>query len=75
MNIGCAKEPEYIASEKGIYPMKSKTASRFNSNIDELYEGDIKSFIKRMKDEGHKPNRLIDEKSPYLLQHDFNPVD
>ncbi len=24
---------------------------------------------------GHKPNRLIDEKSPYLLQHAYNPVD
>ena len=75
MILGCIKESENKASEKGIYPMKSKTASRFNSNIDELYEGDIKSFIKRMKDEGHKSNRLIDEKSPYLLQHAFNPVD
>ena len=25
--------------------------------------------------EGKKPNRLIKEKSPYLLQHAFNPVD
>jgi len=24
---------------------------------------------------GRKPNRLIDEKSPYLLQHAYNPVD
>src|ERR1041384_7247949 len=24
---------------------------------------------------GKKPNRLIREKSPYLLQHAFNPVD
>ena len=24
---------------------------------------------------GHKPNRLIREKSPYLLQHAYNPVD
>ena len=29
---------------------------------------------KRLAD-GEKPNRLIDEKSPYLLQHAFNPVD
>lgn len=34
-----------------------------------------------MKKEGdplptnNKPNRLIDEKSPYLLQHAHNPVD
>ena len=25
--------------------------------------------------DGHKPNRLIDESSPYLLQHAYNPVD
>ncbi|MDH7578047.1 MAG: DUF255 domain-containing protein [Bacillota bacterium] len=24
---------------------------------------------------GRKPNRLIHEKSPYLLQHAYNPVD
>ena len=28
-----------------------------------------------MKSEGQRPNRLIDEKSPYLLQHAYNPVD
>ena len=25
--------------------------------------------------EGRKPNRLINEKSPYLLQHAYNPID
>lgn len=54
--------------------MKSKTALRFESDKNDLYEGDIKAFIRRMKEEGHKPNRLINEKSPYLLQHAFNPV-
>ena len=32
-------------------------------------------FIAHKLKEGHKPNRLIEEKSPYLLQHAFNPVD
>ncbi len=32
-------------------------------------------YITRMLKEGHQPNRLINEKSPYLLQHAFNPVD
>ncbi len=32
-------------------------------------------FIKRQLAQGKKPNRLIHEKSPYLLQHAFNPVD
>ncbi|MEE9218639.1 MAG: thioredoxin domain-containing protein [Acidobacteriota bacterium] len=28
-----------------------------------------------MNEQKHKPNRLIHEKSPYLLQHAYNPVD
>jgi uncharacterized protein YyaL (SSP411 family) len=32
-------------------------------------------YISRHLQEGRKPNRLITEKSPYLLQHAFNPVD
>lgn len=27
-----------------------------------------------MTNSSKKPNRLIDEKSPYLLQHAYNPV-
>lgn len=33
------------------------------------------AYVKKMLASGAKPNRLIDEKSPYLLQHAFNPVD
>ncbi|MGH7456214.1 MAG: thioredoxin domain-containing protein, partial [bacterium] len=32
-------------------------------------------YIARKLKAGHNPNRLINEKSPYLLQHAFNPVD
>ena len=35
----------------------------------------IEVFVERNLKEGKKPNRLIKEKSPYLLQHAFNPVD
>jgi hypothetical protein len=35
----------------------------------------IQDEIKLHLDKGEKPNRLINEKSPYLLQHAFNPVD
>jgi uncharacterized protein YyaL (SSP411 family) len=35
----------------------------------------IAAFIQRHLAAGEKPNRLINEKSPYLLQHAFNPVD
>ncbi len=33
------------------------------------------AFVKKMLAQGAKPNRLINEKSPYLLLHAFNPVD
>ncbi|MFQ5631157.1 MAG: hypothetical protein ACE5I1_20490, partial [bacterium] len=32
-------------------------------------------YVSRQLQKGNKPNRLIEEKSPYLLQHAFNPVD
>ncbi len=32
-------------------------------------------FVAREMAAGRRPNRLIGEKSPYLLQHAFNPVD
>lgn len=35
----------------------------------------IEQVIQRRRAEGHRSNRLIGEKSPYLLQHAFNPVD
>ncbi|HEX9652107.1 MAG TPA: thioredoxin domain-containing protein [bacterium] len=35
----------------------------------------IAAVIQRHLAAGEKPNRLINEKSPYLLQHAFNPVD
>ncbi|MDH3251375.1 MAG: DUF255 domain-containing protein, partial [Ignavibacteria bacterium] len=35
----------------------------------------IQEHIRLSMKEGKKPNRLINEKSPYLLQHAFNPVD
>ena len=39
-------------------------------------EASMKLFnFHRNKHESRKPNRLINEKSPYLLQHSHNPVD
>ncbi len=32
-------------------------------------------FIRQEMEKGKKPNKLINEKSPYLLQHAFNPVE
>lgn len=38
-------------------------------------ENRAEAFLARRRAEGQRPNRLIDEGSPYLLQHAFNPVD
>ena len=46
-----------------------------NSQSFDPQEASIKADIARKLAEGKKPNRLISEKSPYLLQHAFNPVD
>ncbi len=35
----------------------------------------VEAFVDSQLAKGKKPNRLIHEKSPYLLQHAFNPVD
>ena len=35
----------------------------------------LKEFKEFVEGKNRKPNRLINEKSPYLLQHDYNPVD
>lgn len=34
----------------------------------------IEAVVEQKRSQGLKPNRLIHEKSPYLLQHAFNPV-
>lgn len=34
----------------------------------------IDRFVAEKLEQGEKPNQLINEKSPYLLQHAFNPV-
>ncbi len=38
------------------------------------FKNTIEAVIQRHLAAGEKPNRLIHEKSPYLLQHAFNPV-
>ena len=38
-------------------------------------ENRIHSQVQKKLASGEKSNRLINEKSPYLLQHAFNPVE
>jgi len=58
---------------KGTDAMTAKSISHYTDYEDGGKEGDIRTFVKRMLEEGHEANRLINEKSPYLLQHAFNP--
>ncbi len=44
------------------------------SNQDSSKENTISKFVEEQLEKGKKTNRLINEKSPYLLQHAFNPV-
>ncbi len=54
----------------------SCTKTKLSSSQDKTQKGNtIDMFVKEELAKGKKPNRLIDEKSPYLLQHAFNPVD
>lgn len=49
----------------------------FTNNVnlkDSLKGNTIEKFISQQLAKGEKPNKLINEKSPYLLQHAFNPV-
>lgn len=42
---------------------------------DTTLDEELQALIEEKRKEGLEPNRLITEKSPYLLQHAFNPVD
>lgn len=46
-----------------------------DSQADKPKDNTAAGYVARELAMGKKPNRLIDEKSPYLLQHAFNPVD
>jgi hypothetical protein len=52
-----------VASTNPSQPQKTEPANTASA------------FIAEQHQKGKKPNRLINEKSPYLLQHAFNPVD
>ena len=52
-----------------------KEASNLTMKNDITNTNNASAFVARELAKGKKPNRLIHEKSPYLLQHAFNPVD
>jgi uncharacterized protein YyaL (SSP411 family) len=39
-----------------------------------LVQNTVESYLQAQQTAGNKPNRLIHESSPYLLQHAYNPV-
>src|ERR1041385_5171958 len=60
--------PYTFASDTSKHPSSPITANDSLMNT-------ASKFVEEKLKEGKKPNRLIHEKSPYLLQHAFNPVD
>ncbi|MFT5728027.1 MAG: hypothetical protein ACI8PB_002178 [Desulforhopalus sp.] len=50
-----------------MFPLMAFSASPENTNL-------IETQVQKRLAAGEKANRLIDEQSPYLLQHAFNPV-
>ena len=59
----------------GFFLMFSGTPQSGKSIPGVSQKNTIESVINQNLAEGKKANRLIKEKSPYLLQHAFNPVD
>ncbi|MCZ6775756.1 MAG: thioredoxin domain-containing protein [Ignavibacteria bacterium] len=59
----------------GFFLMSPGNPQSGKSTQEVSQKNTIESVINQNLAEGKKPNRLINEKSPYLLQHAFNPVD
>jgi len=55
--------------------LPGKSSNDVNGSSREVNGKPIQRLRRTMNNEDKKPNRLIGEKSPYLLQHAFNPVD
>ena len=45
------------------------------NSINNQSKNSTEGLVSAEKEKGRKSNRLINEQSPYLLQHAFNPVD
>ena len=75
--VAPARDPAFVATQR--LPGRSspdEAVSNTSAASDSLNQRHtVESYISRKVKEGKTPNRLINEKSPYLLQHAFNPVD
>jgi len=45
-----------------------------SSSLHAVEQNTVENYLAKAKASGQKPNRLINESSPYLLQHAYNPV-
>jgi len=69
----------FMNSGSGNNSMNAKVNNYFSNDKsfnmkDSSKENTIARYISEQLTKGKKPNKLINEKSPYLLQHAFNPV-
>ncbi len=63
-----------IIEENDNYSFSGNMSSIDSLLVPSEKENTISKFISEQLAKGKKPNKLINEKSPYLLQHAFNPV-
>ena len=53
----------------------ASNGSTKEASITTIRQLTVNDYLQAARSQGLKPNRLIDEMSPYLLQHAYNPVD
>ncbi len=46
-----------------------------NPALSAVEQNTVENYLAKARARGEKPNRLLNESSPYLLQHAYNPVD
>jgi uncharacterized protein YyaL (SSP411 family) len=56
-------------------PAQDRPPALSGRRSEQSSENTAAAFVAEQLRKGKKPNRLLHEKSPYLLQHAFNPVD
>ena len=77
LNMNTKDDSKVVKENKNFTSKEFGWVSTFTGNLnpkDSSKENTIANYISEQLEKGKKPNKLINEKSPYLLQHAFNPV-
>src|SRR3990170_6860991 len=77
LNMNTKDDSKVVKENKNFTSKEFGWVSTFTGNLnpkDSSKENTIANYLSEQLAKGKKPNKLINEKSPYLLQHAFNPV-